>query len=220
MFFAIIFPLMFLVLFGGIFNQDGSSRIDLIQVGGVELVDRMPDAARAAWDETFETSRLDDLDDAVAEVRRGDADVALHQDGDRVTAYFTQTDQTRAAMTRGALRAFVDGVNVAASGRRRRTSWTSSQRRGSDGRGAVTMANFLVLPMAFLSRSFFPLDLTPTWLQTISLAMPLRHLNDAMLDVMVRGDGPGSAVVPMLIMLGFATALTLLAARLFRWETL
>ncbi|MDP3890895.1 ABC transporter permease [Nocardioides sp.] len=330
-FFAVIFPLMFLVLFGGIFNQDGASRIDLIQVGELQLVEDLPAPARSAWDDTFEMSSLDDLDAAVAEVRRGDADVALHQEGGTVTAYFTQTDQTRAAMTQGALRAFVDGINVAVSGAP--PSYTLEVQRVEDdslaaidfvtpgllgwavamsaafgaaatlqgwrqtkmlrrlqlspvptrtivgarivatlliafvqtaiflglGRaafglgltgswwmvvplvaagtlcfmalgllagavtktaeGAVNMANFLVLPMAFLSGSFFPLDMTPTWLQTISLAMPLRHLNDAMLDVMVRGEGPASALLPMLIMLGFATVLTLVAARLFRWET-
>ena len=50
------------------------------------------------------------------------------------------------------------------------------------------MANFIVLPMAFLSGSFFPLDGSPHWLQDISQALPLRHLNDGMLDVMVRGE--------------------------------
>ena len=36
--------------------------------------------------------------------------------------------------------------------------------------GAVNMANFLVLPMAFLTGSFFPLDAAPGWLQTVSHA--------------------------------------------------
>ena len=60
--------------------------------------------------------------------------------------------------------------------------------------GAVNAANFMVLPMAFLSGSFFPLDGAPQWLQTFSQLLPLRHLNDAMLDVMVRGEGPSSAL--------------------------
>ncbi len=85
--------------------------------------------------------------------------------------------------------------------------------------GAVNLANFFVLPMAFLSGSFFSLDGAPPWLQTVSLALPLRHLNDAMLDVMVRGEGPSVAFVPMLILLAFATVVTLVAAKLFRWET-
>jgi ABC-2 type transport system permease protein len=48
--------------------------------------------------------------------------------------------------------------------------------------------------------------------------LPLRHLNDGMLDVMVRGQGPGSALAPMGILLGFALVVTLVAVRLFRWE--
>jgi ABC-2 type transport system permease protein len=84
--------------------------------------------------------------------------------------------------------------------------------------GAVNMANFLVLPMAFLSGSFFPLDGAPTWLQSISLALPLRHLNDGMLDLMVRDAGPSAVVVPMLILTAFTLVMTGLAARLFRWD--
>jgi ABC-2 type transport system permease protein len=85
--------------------------------------------------------------------------------------------------------------------------------------GAVNMANFIVLPMAFLSGSFFPLDAMPGWLRAVSQVFPLRHLNEGMLDVMVRGEGPAAAVVPMLILLGFTVVLTLLAARLFRWDS-
>ena len=82
----------------------------------------------------------------------------------------------------------------------------------------VNLANFFVLPMAFLSGSFFVLDGAPGWLQGVSLVMPLRHLNDGMLDVMVRGEGPGAAVQPIAILLGFAAVVTLVAVRLFRWD--
>ncbi len=85
--------------------------------------------------------------------------------------------------------------------------------------GAVNMANFLVLPMAFLSGSFFPLEGAPDWLQVISKALPLRHMNDAMRDVMVRGQGPSAAFPTLGLLLAFAVVMTLVAARLFRWET-
>lgn len=84
--------------------------------------------------------------------------------------------------------------------------------------GAVNLANFLVLPMAFLSGSFFPLEGTPGWLQTISTLLPLRHLNDGMTDVLVRGEPPSAALLPMGILLGFAVVVTIVAVRLFRWE--
>lgn len=83
---------------------------------------------------------------------------------------------------------------------------------------AVNMANFLVLPMAFLSGSFLPLDGAPQWLQAVSLALPLRHLNDGMLDVLVRGEGPAAVLAPMGILLAFAAAMTAVAVKVFRWD--
>lgn len=334
-FFAVIFPLMFLVLFGGLFSDQDQSKVELIQVGEVALVDGLPDDARAAFDDTFDVTHSDDLDAAIDEVRKGDADVALEQQGDRLVAHYTQTEQVKAAITQGALRAFVDGANVAQlsaeageppplsleterveddslttiqfvtpgllgwavamsaafgaaatiQGWRQtkllrrlqlapvstrtvvgaRVSVTIAIALGqlaifiglgaaafgltltgswwmaiplivvgtlcfmaigllagavtTTVEGAVNAANFVVLPMAFLSGSFFPLDATPGWLQAISNALPLKHLNEAMLDVMVRGEGPASALVPMGILAAFAIVVTLVAARLFRWET-
>ena len=78
--------------------------------------------------------------------------------------------------------------------------------------GAVNMANFLVLPMAFLSGSFFPLDAAPAWLQAVSHVLPLNWLNEGMLDVMVRGEPWTAALLPMAILAAFATVLTLVGA--------
>ena len=330
-FFAIVFPLMFLVLFGGIFGDQPQSRVDLVQIGDVALIDDLPAGARSAFERTFDVEHVDQRQAALDEVRKGDADVAVEMDGDTLVAHFTQTDLTKAAITQGALRAFVDGTNVALTGkppvytlRTERVEdnsldtiqfvtpgllgwavamsasfgaaatlqgWRQSKllRRlqlspvstrtvvgarvtvtvgialtqmaiflglgsaafglrltgswwagvpllvvgtlcfmsvglfaGAVARtteGAVNLANFIVLPMAFLSGSFFALDAAPGWLQAVSQALPLRHLNDGMLDVMVRGEGPSAVLAPMAILAAFAAVLTLVAARLFRWET-
>ncbi len=85
--------------------------------------------------------------------------------------------------------------------------------------GAVNAANFMVLPMAFLSGSFFPLDAAPGWVRAVSNLLPLKHLNEGMLDVMVRGEGPGAVLAPAAILAAFAAVVTLVAARLFRWKT-
>ena len=330
-FFAIVFPLMFLVLFGGIFGNQSQSKVDMIQVGDVALVDNLPPDAKAAFEDTFEVTHTDDLDEALEEVRKGDADVAIAEQGNTVVAHYTQTDQVKAAVTQGALRAFVDGANVAASGtpptytletqsveddsldtiqyvtpgllgwaiamsasfgaaatlqgwrqskllRRLQLAPVSTRTvvgarvavtvaialtqmaiflglgtaafglrltgawwvsvpllvvgtlcfmsvgllAGSVTKtteGAVNMANFLVLPMAFLSGSFFPLDAAPAWLQAFSHVLPLYWLNEGMLDVMVRGEPWTAALVPMAVLAAFATVLTLVSARLFKWET-
>ncbi len=330
LFFAVVFPLMFLVLFGGVFNYETSPKIDIVQVGRVPIFDDLSGGAEEAFEKTFDVTHVDDLDAAVAEVRKGDADAAVEMRDDTLVAHYTQTDQVKAAVTQGTLNAFVDGANQEASGRpptyRLETErvedeslrtiqfvtpgllgwavamsaafgaaatlqgWRHSkllrrlqlspvsagsvvaarvvvtvlvalvqmaifiglatiafglQLTGSwwmavpllvagtlsfmslgllagalarTQEGAVNLANFLVLPMAFLSGSFFPLEGAPAWLQTVSKLLPLRHLNDGMLDVMVRGQGPGAALLPMGILLGFAVVVTLVAVRLFRWE--
>ena len=84
--------------------------------------------------------------------------------------------------------------------------------------GAVNMANFIVLPMSFLSGSFFPLDVTPNWLQNLAHVLPLFWLNDGMLDVMVRGESGPAVLLPMAVLAAFAIVVTAAAAKLFRWE--
>jgi ABC-2 type transport system permease protein len=83
---------------------------------------------------------------------------------------------------------------------------------------ASAVANLLVLPMAFLSGTFFDIGSAPAWLRTVSQVLPLRHMNDGMLDVLVRGRGADALVVPVSVLLGFTVIVGLVAARLFRWE--
>ena len=85
--------------------------------------------------------------------------------------------------------------------------------------GAVNMANFLVLPMAFLSGSFFPLDAAPPWLQTFSLVLPLDTSTRACSTCSCGARGRRRCSCRWPILPASPTALTLLAARLFRWET-
>lgn len=330
-FFAVIFPLMFLVLFGAIFNDQSQSEMDLIQVGDVSLIDQLPAGARQAFDDTFDVTHEDDMAAAIETVRKGDADVAIQMRGDELVAHYTRTDQVAAGVVQGTLRAFVDGANVALSGTPPRftlktesveddslktiqyvtpgllgwavamsaafgaaatlNGWRNSKllrrlqlspvRTGTlvsarvvvtvlialgqmaiflglgtaafgltltgawlmavpliivgtlcfmaigllagavakTTEGAVNMANIIVLPMSFLSGSFFPLEGAPGWLQKLSLLLPLRHLNDGMTDVMVRGEAWTAALVPMAILAAFAVVITLVAARLFSWES-
>jgi len=79
-------------------------------------------------------------------------------------------------------------------------------------------ANFIVMPMAFLSGTFFPLDQAPAWLRTVSKVIPLRHMNDGMLDVLVRGKGIEALVVPSAVLIGFTLVVGFIASRVFRWE--
>lgn len=83
---------------------------------------------------------------------------------------------------------------------------------------ATAVANLIVLPMAFLSGAFFPLDAAPGWLRAVSNAFPLKHLVESVQAVMVRGEGPGAALGAFGILLGFTVVVTAIAVRLFRWD--
>lgn len=330
-FFSVFFPLMFLVLFGGVFADQSQSKITMVEVGSVPVIDDLPGPARASFDQSFDAQKSGNLSTALQEVRDGDVTMAVEQQGDKIIAHYSDADQVRSAVARGTLYSFIQSSNVAASGQPPKYSvenervedeslktiqfvtpgllgwaiatsatfgaaatlvgWRSTKllRRirlapvstnsvvsarvgvtmlialmqmvifvglgvaafglqlngawymsipllicgtlafmslglfaGSVSRtveGATSLANFFVLPMAFLSGSFFPLDEAPPWLDVTSHLLPLRHLNDGMLDVMVRGQGPGAAVEPMLILLGFTLVILAVSSRFFTWES-
>ena len=328
LFFSLVFPLMFLVLFGAIFGSTTSPRLEMVQVGDVALLDRLPVDAQDAFEESFDVRRVDDREQALAEVRKGDADVAVEMDGTTLVAHYTEADPVRAGMVQGTLTAFVQGANQAVTGQPPRfalhaepvedeslvpiqfytpgllgwavatsaafgaaatlqgwrqtkllrrlqlspaPSWALVSARvvvtvaialvqmavflgvgtaafglqltGSwwwsipllvagtlsfmalgllagvlarTQEGAVNLANFVVLPMAFLSGSFFALDEAPDLLQAVSWVMPLRHLNEGMMDLMVRGEGVSAMLAPMGYVLGFGLVVGAAAGVLFR----
>ncbi len=83
---------------------------------------------------------------------------------------------------------------------------------------ATSIANLVILPMAFLGGAFIPLDFAPTWVRDASYAMPLRYLVTGMQDVMARGEGPAAALPAIGILLVFALVVSLIAVRAFRWD--
>jgi ABC-2 type transport system permease protein len=331
LFFTILFPLMFLVLFGGLLKDTGVSKVDVMQVGAVPVLDAMPADARAEFDKVVKVDRQDDEAAALRAVREGDVAAAIEQEGDTLVVHYSAADQVRAGTVRTVFNSLVEGANQAASGQPPRFSLTTQQvedeslqtiqfitpgllgwavatgamfgaaltlvtwrqkrllrrlRLAPIGASAVVAArvgisvlialgqtaifigvamlpyfglrlttywwmsiplivagtlaflsigllagswaksqeaasgvvNIIVLPMAFLSGSFFPLDNAPAWLRTVSEVFPLKHLNDAMLDVMARDRTPLSVLPEIGILLGFAVVITAISARLFKWD--
>jgi ABC-type multidrug transport system permease subunit len=81
---------------------------------------------------------------------------------------------------------------------------------------ATSIANLIILPMAFLGGAFIPLDFAPNWIREVSYVMPLRYLVVGVQNVMARGLGPASALPAIGILLGFTAVLTVIAIRVFR----
>jgi ABC-2 type transport system permease protein len=332
LFFTLFFPLMFLVLFGGLFKNSGVSRSDVVQIGAVQVFDQMPAEARADLDQVLKVEQTDDRAGALEKVRNGDTDAAIEQQGSRVVLHLSGADQVKAGTVHGILNSILERANLAAAGvtqpaltlderlvedesikpiqymtpgligwavaigatfasaltlvtwrqkkilRRLRLApvrttsiigarvsvsvviglvqlfifigvglipyfglqlsgywWLSiplviaatlafmsigllAGAWAKTPEAASAIANLIVLPMAFLSGSFFPTDTAPAWLRTVSQVFPLKHLNDAMLDVMVRGQGPASILPAIGILLGFAVVVSALATFLFSWD--
>jgi ABC-2 type transport system permease protein len=83
---------------------------------------------------------------------------------------------------------------------------------------ATSIANIIILPMAFLGGAFLPLDFAPQWVRDVSYALPLSYLVTGMQDVMARGEGPASALPAIGILLAFTAVVTAISVRVFRWD--
>ncbi|RKE17538.1 ABC transporter permease [Streptomyces sp. TLI_171] len=82
----------------------------------------------------------------------------------------------------------------------------------------AAIANCVMVPMAFLSGAFYPIDLMPGWLQGLSRALPLRYFDEGVTDAV---GGRGGDLLPFLdcaALAGFTVVLALIAARTFRWS--
>lgn len=84
--------------------------------------------------------------------------------------------------------------------------------------GGAALANLITLPMAFLSGAFIPLEQAPGWLQGVAKVLPMGWLVNGLKDVMVRGQGPGAALLPMLVLIGFTVVVGAIATRFFQWD--
>ncbi|MET4568362.1 ABC transporter permease [Rhodanobacter soli] len=82
------------------------------------------------------------------------------------------------------------------------------------GQGAPGMLQLIYLPMSFLSGLWMPLPMLPKFLQQIAPVWPSYHLN--MLALAAVGMSKGSLLGHALVLVGFAAAFLLMAARRLR----
>jgi linearmycin/streptolysin S transport system permease protein len=80
------------------------------------------------------------------------------------------------------------------------------------------LTTFGILVMVMLGGAWFPMFLFPAWLQTATLVIPVRWAVDGLDAMTWRGVGLAGAVVPTLMLLGFAAVFAAIALARFRWE--
>jgi ABC-2 type transport system permease protein len=330
-FFMLIFPLMFLALFGALFQNDEGVRSTVIQVGDVALLDDMPDEAFAELSEALTIQRSADREAALEEVRDGDVEAAVWEENGQIQLRYSAADAARSGTVRGLMQSIVQSANVEATGQPPTYELASDQvedrsvkpiqyltpgllgwsiAMGASFMSAFTLVNWrrkrilrrlwlapinpgtvigarigvslalsfvqvaiflvvasipfyglkltgnwwlalplvacgtlafmsiglvigawaktdeaangalqvIIMPMAFLSGSFFPTDALPAWLDAVATALPLKYLNESLQDVLTRDGGWGDALPVMGGLLLFTAVVTAIAARLFRWD--
>jgi len=79
-------------------------------------------------------------------------------------------------------------------------------------------ANLITMPQFLLGGTFFSIDAFPKWLQPISKAMPLTHLNNAMRAVAFEGQNLWDVRIELGILLAWGIAVYIVAIKVFKWE--
>jgi ABC-type multidrug transport system permease subunit len=329
--FTIFIPVLFLVLLGSIYRGPATPKINVLEVGRVSMLDQARAASPGQLGEVMAVTRTSNRARALADVRKGDDDAAVQQQGTRLIVHYSAADPVKAAIANSVFSSIVQQVNLAATGRPPRYQLTATQvedkslkaiqylapgllgwaiasgaafgaaitlvgwrkdkllRRlrlapvstssvvtarigmsvaiaivqmfafiaiaitpyfglkltaywwmaipvviagtlafmsigllvGAVSRtqqAATSIANLIILPMAFLGGAFIPLDFAPNWIREASYIMPLRYLVTGAQNVMARGLGPASALPAIAILLGFSAVMTVIAVRVFRWD--
>ncbi len=80
------------------------------------------------------------------------------------------------------------------------------------------ISNIVTLPQFLLSGTFLPIENFPEWLQPISRALPLTHLNDAMRKIAFEGYNLWDVKFEMMILMIWGIAIYAIAVKVFKWE--
>ncbi|WP_081913478.1 ABC transporter permease [Glycomyces sp. NRRL B-16210] len=86
--------------------------------------------------------------------------------------------------------------------------------------GAAGLSNLVTMPMAFVSGAFWPLALSPTWVQWISYLSPMRYLNEALQSVVVYGSPPVTVLPQLGFLAAFAAIVAVVAWKTFKFDEL
>ncbi|MEO6218899.1 MAG: ABC transporter permease [Ginsengibacter sp.] len=79
-------------------------------------------------------------------------------------------------------------------------------------------ANLITLPQFLIGGTFFSIEVFPKWLQPISKALPLTHLNTALRQVAFEGQNLWDVKLEIGILLLWGIAVYAIAIKVFKWE--
>lgn len=83
---------------------------------------------------------------------------------------------------------------------------------------APAILNAVYFPLLFLGGILGPVEQMPDWLQQIARLLPSYHLSNALTEVMVKGNPFTSAWGDLLVLAAWGAAALAVASRTFKWE--
>lgn len=86
-----------------------------------------------------------------------------------------------------------------------------------DPESSVALANAIGFPMMFLSGSFFPVSMFPSFLKAVAAVLPLTYFNNGLRDTMVNSNNV-SALVNMAVVVVVGAIFFVLSSKLMSWK--
>jgi len=86
-----------------------------------------------------------------------------------------------------------------------------------DVEAASAIGNAIAFPMMFLSGTYFPMEIMPSYLQTISKALPLTYVSEGLKHAMIY-QNPEGVYVNMAIVAVLAVVFTIVGSLVTRWK--
>jgi ABC-2 type transport system permease protein len=115
-FFTILFPVLFLLLFGSLYKNTSSPHVTVIEVGRVGLLEQAQAAAPSQLGKVLTIAHAPDLQTALADVRKGTYNAAVQQQGHTLVVHYSIADQTTAGIVQAVFSSLVQQADSAAAG--------------------------------------------------------------------------------------------------------
>lgn len=127
LFFTILFPVLFLLLFGSIYKGSSAPKVSVVEVGRVAVLDAAQAGSHGRLSQVLTVTRGTSLPAALAKVRQGNVDAAVQQQGNRLIVHYSVASPTTAGVVSAVFSSIVQQASQAASGRPPAVQLTTQQ---------------------------------------------------------------------------------------------
>ena len=111
--FTILLPLLFLALFGSLYKNTTTPKLTVLKVGQVSLLSQ--ENIRQGLGKVLTVTQASSLSSALSDVRKGNYDAAVQQQGRTLTVHYSIADQTTASIVQTVFSSIVQQADQASA---------------------------------------------------------------------------------------------------------